>query len=119
MTSRKTQDELEQTVKGYQLQAVETKVDSLETKVDSALVKLDTVINQTKGVVTQEQLNEVKKELREYTDKEIQEATKQIHLQYQPMQDNLKWFVRAVIGQGIIIIAGVIVAAIAFFAPKG
>lgn len=112
MATGKSQSELEQPAKVYQLEA-------LESKVSDALVKLDTIITQTKGVVTQEQLDSAKNELKKHTEEKVKESEKKIHLRYSPMQDNLKWFVRAVIGQGIVIIAGLVVAAIAFFGPKG
>lgn len=112
MTTRKSQSELEQPAKVYQL-------DALESKVNDVLVKLDTVITQTKGVVTQEQLDTVKKDIYKEIAEKIEESESRIGLKYDPMQDNLKWFIRAVIGQGVVIIGGIIVAAIAFFAPKG
>lgn len=56
MRSR-TQEESEQLVKTYQLDAV-------ESKVDSALIKLDTLITQTSGTVS-------RKEMEEYVEKEI------------------------------------------------
>lgn len=106
----RSQQESEQPAKVYQLDAV-------ESKLNDALTKLDTVINQTKGVVTSEQLVTAKKEILEEVDKRIEISTEAIHLEYRPMKQNLTWFVRAVIGQGIVIIAGFVVAAIAFFSP--
>lgn len=56
----RTQEESEQLVKTYQLDAV-------ESKVDSALTKLDTLITQTSGTVT-------RKEMEDYVEKEIAES---------------------------------------------
>lgn len=106
MTSnRKTQTELEQPAKVYQL-------DALEGKVNEVLDKLTTVINQTSGVVTQQQLVEAKKELKEYIDSSIKESEKHTGLKYDPMQSNLTWFIRLVIGQIVVVVGGAIVTAI-------
>jgi L-lactate utilization protein LutB len=58
--TRKSQDELEQPAKVYQLDAV-------ETKVDQAISKLDTLLEQTSGVVTHKQMED-------YVAKEIEDA---------------------------------------------
>lgn len=112
MTGRRTQTESEQPAKVYQLDAV-------ESKVNDVLLKLDTVISQTKGVVTLEQLETVKKDISNEINKKVAAAEQRVGLKYDPMQDNLKWFIRAVIGQGVVMVGGIIFAAIAFFGPKG
>lgn len=104
--------ELEQPAKVYQL-------DALENKVNDVLNKLDTVITQTSGVVTQEQLNATKKELKEYIDEELRAGEERTGLKYDPMQNNLTWFVRLVVGQIVVVVVGAIIAAIAFFNSKG
>lgn len=91
MAVNKSQDELEQPAKVYQLDAV-------ESKVDQAIIKLDTLIAQTSSVVTHAQLAA-----------ELKEAKKEIHLTYGPMKENLKWFTRAVILEGLAILAQVII----------
>lgn len=96
MTAR-TQSESEQPAKVYQLDAV-------ESKVDVALSKLNTIITQTSGLVTESQLSAVKKEVEDHTDEEI----KKVHLVYGPMKRNISWFVKAIIGQGIVITGGIV-----------
>lgn len=77
-SSKKTQEELEQTVKGYQLDAV-------EIKVDQAIAKLDTIINQTNGLVTPAQLEDAKIVLKDYVKEEI----KKVHLTYSPLKTKI------------------------------
>lgn len=72
------QIELEKPVKGYQLKAV-------ETKVDQAIGKLDKIIGQTSGLVTQGQLSEMLRVAKEYTDEEI----KKVHLVYAPLSKKI------------------------------
>ena len=108
----KSQQELEQPAKVYQLDAV-------DAKVNDVLTKLDTVINQTRGVVTAEQLVTTRKEILEEVSKKIEASEKSINLKYGPMKSNLTWFTRLVISQGVVILGGIVVAAIAFFSPKG
>ena len=72
--ANKTQTELEQPAKVYQLNAV-------ENKLDHALKQLDTIVNQTSGLATTQQLEEVKKITKEYTDDEI---TK-VRIEYKPI----------------------------------
>jgi hypothetical protein len=114
----RSQQESEQPAKVYQLDAVESKVISVDAKVNDALNKLDTIISQTKGVATLEQLESTKRDILTEVDVKIQNAEEAIHLRYGPMERNLTWFVRLVIGQGVTIVAGVIAAAIAIFGPK-
>lgn len=78
MVAKKTQEELEQTVKGYQLEAVETKVDAMN-------LKLDTILTQTNGLVTPAQLEDAKIALKDYVKEEI----KKIHLTYNPLKTKI------------------------------
>lgn len=71
----KSQAELEQPAKVYQLNAV-------ETKLDTALDKLKTIVDQTAGLVTTNQLEDAKKIAKEYVDEEI----KKVHLTYGPVK---------------------------------
>lgn len=82
----KSQQELEQPVKYYQLQAV-------ETKLDHALKQLDTIVTQTSGLVTLGQLEEAKKTTKEYIDDEVIK----VHLDYKPLKNKYN----AIIGTAI------------------
>lgn len=95
-----SQQELEQPAKVYQLNAV-------ETKVDTALLKLDALLTQTSSLISVAQLDAAKAEIRF----EIAEEIKKIHLTYGPMKKNLGWFVKLVIGAvvGIIIQGAVLI----------
>lgn len=93
----RSQKDSEQPAKVYQL-------DALESKVDDALSKLNTIITQTSGLVTETQLLAVRKEMEEHVADEV----KKIHLVYGPTKRNISWFVKAIIGQGIVITGGVI-----------
>lgn len=93
----KSQEELEQPAKVYQLNSVETKVDAMN-------LKLDTLLTQTSTFVSQSQLQEI-----------LNERDKKIHLVYGPMKRNLTWFIRtsivealAIAGQGVIIFLSII-----------
>lgn len=87
----KTQEELEQPAKVYQLNAV-------ENKVDNALVKLDTLINQTSGLVTKAQM-----------DAAIKEEVDKIHLEYRPLKNNLTKFVWLLVASVLGIIAQAVI----------
>lgn len=104
--AHRSQGESEQPAKVYQLDAV-------ESKVDVALEKLDALLTQTSGLVTTGQLSAAEKILRE----SINEEVEKIHLEYRPMKRNVTWFTRVIIGEGIAIIAQVIL--ILIIANKG
>jgi hypothetical protein len=98
----KSQEELEQPAKVYQLMAT-------DAKVDQALAKLDVLINQTGSLVTLSQLDSTKKELEEQFNERLSTEAKNIHLEYGPMKKNLTWFVRlAISGLVGIIIQGIL-----------
>lgn len=86
----KSQEELEQPAKVYQLMAT-------DAKVDQALAKLDVLLNQTNSLVTIAHLDTTKKELQEEFNKNLSEEVEKIHLDYKPMKKNLSWFVRLAI----------------------
>lgn len=92
----RSQQELEQPAKMYQLNAV-------ETKVDTALKMLDTIVTQTAGLVTADQLAALKLEL----ENKIAAEIKDVHKEYSPMKKNLGWFVKLVIANvtAIVIVA--------------
>lgn len=98
MAVKKTQKELEQTVKGYQLDAV-------EIKVDQAIAKLDVLISQTQGIITQEQLrsaiNEFEVDIKEYVSTKVAEEVKKIHLEYRPTKKGA-WWVLATVSAAVI-----------------
>lgn len=92
----KTQEELEQPVKGYQLATVEAKVDSMN-------LKMDTLLSQTSGLVTVAQL-----------DAAIKTSEEKIHLEYRPLKKNLSKFIWLLIsGIVTVIVQGVIIYVIA------
>jgi hypothetical protein len=108
MVGTPTQEELEQGVKGYQLQAVSVQVQNIEKKIDK-------LIEQTSGLVTCEQLNEVKRSL----ETKIKDEINGIHTKYSPFvdyvndnKDNKKWLNRTVVGAFIITMVTAIVSLI-------
>ncbi len=90
VTSRKSQTELEQPAKVYQLDAV-------DKKVDDAIGLLNEILAQTKGVATHADLATVKedviKEMKEWTKDEI----KKVHLEYSPTKKAAWWFAAVII----------------------
>lgn len=95
--TRKSQAELESPAKVYQLDAV-------DSKVETVLQKLDEVLSNTKGVATVSDVtaatDKALSEAKEYTNDEISK----VHLTYGPMKNNLAWFTRLVLGQGVVIV---------------
>lgn len=100
----KTQQESEQGVKVYQLDAVESKVDSIQSDVKLLLI-------QTSTFVTASQLEANRLEAIKYADN----IAKEVDLKYEPMKKNLTWFTRTTIGLAI----GVVVQGIVLFAKLG
>lgn len=89
----KSQQELEQPAKVYQLDAV-------ERKVDQALSKLDNIANSVSGVVTETQmetrLKEVKIQIEEDYKILIKNEREQIDLKYGPTYKGIWWVVASV-----------------------
>lgn len=86
----KSQAELEQPAKGYELQAV-------DAKVDTVLDQLKTIVNQTAGLATLAQLEAVKQDLKE----DIAEAVKDIHAEYRPTLKRTAWLYTTVIAEAV------------------
>lgn len=95
--TNKTQTELEQPAKVYQLDAV-------ERKVEQALDKLDTIVNSVSGVVTNSHLEARLKEqgiefsnqmntLEQKMSKSISSEVQKIHLKYNPTYKGIWWVV--------------------------
>ncbi len=105
--TKKTQSELEQPAKVYQLEAV-------DAKLTTVIEKLNTIANQTAGLVTLAQLDAAIKA----QDERVKEAEDKIHLTYGPVKDNLTWFTRTVIIEGIVIMAQLILTGIIFLGGK-
>jgi hypothetical protein len=108
MTPKKTQKELEQVVKGYQL-------DALEVKVDAVLGKLDEIKNNTSGLVSQRQLDDMTLGI----DKQIQEEVEKIHLEYKPLKKNITWFVRAMVLEAIAIVGQGVIMVVLYISSRG
>lgn len=93
--TRKSQQDLEQPAKVYQLDAV-------EVKVDQALAKLDQIANSVNGVTTRievETMIEVsKKEIKE----DVTEQIAKIHLEYGPTKKGVWWVISSI---GAVLIA--------------
>lgn len=103
----KTQKELEQPVKGYQLQRVEDKLDSFEKNITRSLDSLTqtVVTNPTVSPATLEStVQAIRKEFKAYVDSEI----KGVHSEYAPVKTFNKWLFRAIVAQLVIIVAQII-----------
>lgn len=85
----KSQEELEQPAKVYQLNAV-------ENKVDQALKKLDDIASSVSGVITNTQLEGRLKEFEVEQDIKLAELEKRIHLKYEPSYKGVWWVVGAI-----------------------
>lgn len=102
---KKSQSELEQPAKVYQ-------VDAVEVKVDTVLDQLDTILKRTNGLVTSHQLQIIKEGL----EKDIVENVKDIHAEYRPKFQRTEWLYKIVIGETISLLA---TAIIVIFLTKG
>lgn len=91
MTGRKSQQELEQPAKVYQLDAV-------EGKVDQALAKLDTITQSIQGIVTPIQMEAAIKSAKSEMEEKIRNDIEAIHLKYNPTYKGIWWVVTAVSG---------------------
>jgi len=93
----KTQDELEQPAKVYQLEAVAKDLlelkNSTKESFSSVNEKLDMLIAQPIGKIVAEQIEASEKKIKCYIDEEI----KKVHLTYRPLKSNLRWFYRVVV----------------------
>lgn len=106
----KSQEELEQPIKGYQLEAVAKEVLDLKKstgkRFDDVDRKLDTLISKNAATC-------------EYVDKKIDEVKTEVYetidLKYGPRMNNLKWFYRAVV-VGVI---GIVTQIIIIYAKLG
>lgn len=86
-----TPEELEKPVNGYQMLAVVKELQGLNST-------LTVVAEQTKGVITPAQLMKSEADMKEYTDKKIDEEVTKIHLEYRPIKNGLTWFTKTLIG---------------------
>lgn len=90
MESRKTQAELEQPAKVYQLEAVAK--DVIDIKAILGVIK-----DQTSGLVSNAQLEISEKKQEGYTDKAVKEAISKVHLEYRPFKNGAYWFASIII----------------------
>jgi hypothetical protein len=108
MSPKKSQDELEQPAKVYQL-------DALEAKVDVVIGKLDEIRNNTSGLVSQIQLENMKIGI----DNQLREEVEKIHLEYRPLKKNITWFIRAMVLEGIAIIGQAVIMVFLYISSRG
>lgn len=101
----RSQIESEAPAKVYQLDALDSKLDSYQLETNE---KLDTLLNQTKGVITIDQAHAMIKESEIEVRKWVESEVQKIHLEYGPTKKGAWWvggvIVTAVIGQFIILI---------------
>lgn len=116
MASKKTQQELEQPVKGYELEAVRTQVENLEKVVtkgfEQANHSLNTLLIKSETQVTPQQLVDNITALKKSTEDYVQEEVKKIHLEYRPMKNNIRWLMLGLGGQLLVIIGQLILTSI-------
>lgn len=93
-----SQIELEKPAKVYQLNALNEKMVAMDKK-------LDMVLLQTSNVVTPKQLEELKKEMKDYTDN----TATLIYKEFRPFQGNMKKFLWLVGGGILAIVSQIIV----------
>lgn len=101
MAARKTQKELEQPAKNYQIEAVENNLKNLTNEMRSNFTtvnqNIQTLITKSEGQVSPQTFQESLTALRTSIEQRIEEEVEKIHLRYAPMKDNLKWLLRTVV----------------------
>lgn len=93
-----SQEELEQTVKGYQLAAVEDRLDMFEKNIMSSIDRLTTTVTANPSVspATLESTRQaVQSEFKQLLKQEIEK----IHLEYSPVKKQIQWVWRTAGGQ--------------------
>lgn len=108
MTTKKTQEESEQPAKVYQLDALTDKFNNLSDQMKSGFGQINTSVNallvKSESQVTPQQLTDniaaLKKNFEETLDNEV----KKVHLEYKPLKDNNKWFIRFICTQAVIMV---------------
>lgn len=104
---KKSQEELEQPVKGYQLQRVEDRLDSFEKSMTSSIDRLAQTVatNPTVSPATLEStVQALRKEFKTLLENEIAK----VHSEYAPVKTFNKWLFRAVLAQIVIIVAQIV-----------
>lgn len=112
MAAKKTQEELEQPAKVYQLDALQNRFDSFERQITQGFstmnTSLQTLITQSQSQVTPQQLNENVSAAKLAMQQELKEEVRVINLEYGPLKRNVTKFLWAVIAEAIIIVGQVI-----------
>ena len=108
MASKKTQAELESYVKGYQLVSLQDRFDSFEKQMVQINTSLQTLITQSSAQISPQQFAENLSAQRATLEDRVSEEVRAIHLEYRPLKDNLKWLLRAVVAQAIVIVGQII-----------
>lgn len=113
---RKTQEELEQPAKVYQLEALGSQFSALQTTTkdgfDRLTASVNTLLIKSESQVTPQQLQDNLQVLKGSLETQIEEEVKKIHLTYKPLKDNNKWLIRAIATQSIIIVGQLILVLI-------
>lgn len=108
MAAKKTQQESEKAAKVYQLDAIQEQVSALKDQMSEGFNTVNSSVQallvKSNSQVTPQQLADNITAVNKTTEEKIKEEVKKIHLTYGPIKDNNKWFIRAIIGQGIIIL---------------
>lgn len=107
-----TQEEKELPAKVYQLEAIEAQVQSIGKQMTEGFDRLNfsvnTLITKSENQVTPQQLESNISALRVVFEDKLEEQVEKLHLEYGPLKENNKWFIRAMASQAIIIVGQVI-----------
>lgn len=110
--TKKTQEESEQPAKVYQLDAVQSKVDSIDKQVTEGFKvvneSLQALILKSNSQVTPQQLADNITAVTKTTDDKLKTLKETIDLEYSPIKENNKWLIRAIATQGVIIVGQVV-----------
>lgn len=117
MGARKTQEQLEQPVKEYQLDAVQVEVKSLADQMKSGFISvndnLKVLLAKSETQVTPQQLSDNIIALDTKTQSSIKEEVEKIHLEYRPAKESNRWIIRLLIGTILAVIGQFIVIYVA------
>jgi di/tripeptidase len=108
MSTKKTQEESEQPAKVYQLDALGDRFATLENTMQEGFNRLNSSVNtlviKSESQVTPQQLTDNITAVKSSLEKDIEEEVNKIHLEYGPLKDQNKWFIRLIGGQALIMI---------------
>lgn len=110
MTPKQSQrDDSEKPVKYWELSNVQSQVDQHERLIPRIEEKLDTIVALVQSRPTMEQVNDKINAASIAAQAELKNAIEKQDLKYEPIVNNNKWLLRAVLGTGITLVGSLVI----------